>query len=184
MRGDGFVWHKTKAIYNLGEYIERKPIYPKNLTNHEQAYLLGVYLGDGNSYNGFDMQVKDFELAEHTACLLSKITKSKIVPKPYLRIRTNHKTNEIGFRVRVCSYNLKDWLESKTDTNFKNRNCVNYRKYPQGVYDEAREMYRALAEKEDIKLKNIPKGFLKKISTELKVPYNTIENWVYKGWKR
>lgn len=98
---------------NLGKHIERNPIDVEGLTKPEQAYLLGAYLGDGNSYNGFDMQVKDINFAAYVAELISKVSKTETTAIKYERIRK--RGIEKGFRVRVSNLNLKDWLELTTD---------------------------------------------------------------------
>ena len=97
---------------NLGRYTERVPICIDNLTKTERAYLIGAFLGDGCSYDGFDMQVKDKEFADYVASLISKITAKNITAKKYSRIKRN--PIEIGFRVRVSNKNMKEWLEKTT----------------------------------------------------------------------
>lgn len=103
---------------NLGKYVERHKIFPENLKVCEKAYLFGVAMTDGNTYNGFDMQVKDKDFADYVAGLLSKITTKDIISKYYERIREN-RLLEKGYRVRVGSRELKEWLEKKTKNHIK-----------------------------------------------------------------
>lgn len=103
---------------NLGKYSERIPICIDNMTKNERAYLIGAFLGDGCSYDGFDMQVKDKEFADYVALLISKITAKNIKAKKYSRIRQNF--IEIGYRVRASNKNLEEWFERAT----KNKNTI------------------------------------------------------------
>jgi hypothetical protein len=99
---------------NFGKYSIRKDIFLDRLTNYEKAYLIGAYIGDGNSYDGYDMSVKDKEFAIYVSELLQKLTSREIIPKHYSRYRKDRKYNEEGYRVRLSSYSLKLWLEKST----------------------------------------------------------------------
>lgn len=105
-------WNKRRHS-NLGKFSQRISIYPNKLKEYEKAYLLGVYIGDGNSSDGFDLQVKDFNFAGYVANLLSKICQRNIKPNKYLRLHKSGR-NEIGYRVRIVRKKLKIWLEKNT----------------------------------------------------------------------
>jgi hypothetical protein len=104
-------WKKTskEKTGNLGKHAKRNKIYLEQLTKLEQAYLLGTYLGDGNSHKGFDLQVKDMDFATYVAELISKVSGTQAKAVPYERKREYG--IEKGFRVRLSRYDLKDWLE-------------------------------------------------------------------------
>lgn len=112
-------WKKTckERARNLGEHAKRSQIYLKELTKPEQAYLLGTYMGDGNSYRGFELQVKDINFATYIAELISKVSKTQTKAEKYERKR--EWGIERGFRVRLSRYDLKDWLEKATENKEK-----------------------------------------------------------------
>jgi len=101
---------------NLGKYSMRIPICIDNLTKTERAYLIGAFLGDGCSYDGFDMQVKDKDFADYVASLISKITAKNIIAKKYSRIRQNF--IETGYRVRASNKNLEAWFQRTTKNKY------------------------------------------------------------------
>ena len=103
------------TIKNLGNYsIPKKIDIPKLKNSPELAYLIGVYLGDGNSYEGFDMVTIDYEFANKVAGILTKISGRMIEPKHYKRLHKDGRREE-GYRVRLSSVLLKKYLERVTD---------------------------------------------------------------------
>ncbi|MBI5803500.1 hypothetical protein HY448_02330 [Candidatus Pacearchaeota archaeon] len=108
--------NRQKYVYkNLGKYAIPKEIFIPNLkTSQELAYFIGVYLGDGNSYRGFDMVSIDYGFAKKVADILSEISNKEIISKPYQRFHKNGQKEE-GYRIRLSSVILKKYLERITD---------------------------------------------------------------------
>ena len=92
--------------------LQQRPIYPERLTFEEKAYLLGVLYGDGCSYSGFELNVKDKDFANEVARILSKLVGKKIIPKYYEYPHQLEKYTYIEKTYRVGSKQkkLKEWL--------------------------------------------------------------------------
>lgn len=100
-------WNK-KRYKNLGLLSKRKKYkIPKISQSSGLAYILGVYLGDGNDWNGFNLSAIDFDFVKKTRDYL------QVLFKINFRIRkTQHNTQ---FRVRFFSRQFRDYLIKKTD---------------------------------------------------------------------